>query len=69
MQEKTVLASKLLYYLNRDILRTWISDKKNVCLVRYFCEAGGMDCDRKKPKCREQALEVLVRLGEVLTKN
>jgi hypothetical protein len=45
VQAKSILASKLLYCLNREILRQWISDKGNLYLIKYFIAEGGMEED------------------------
>ena len=52
---KTKYCSQLLYNINKDLLRNFVSDRVNVFLVEYFYENNGLEITdpfQKKTECR-----------------
>lgn len=55
LHAKKVLASNLIYHLNKRYLRIFIWDPSNLFLVRHFARNDGLsktDCKNSKPHCR-----------------
>ena len=61
LAEKTKQASYLLYSLNKDHLRSFVSDPSNNFLVTFFYHS--LDKEHAVPQCRTEALLSLLYFG------
>ena len=66
LKDKTRLASCLLYNVNKDHLRKFVSDWANNFLVTFFYKNRGLELTdplARKPLCRIESLRSLLYFG------